>query len=237
MKIQLKIIKHYFTIFILWIGLVKSYGQIGVGTTSPDSSAILDITSTSKGFLLPRISDVNLINNPAEGLMIYNTIDKCINIFNSDNWVNLCPSVPKVIEQTILTSSMLVDSVLGGSLQSGLLLIDEQAKTSKNGIHPTSLSWKPHFNMSNGPYYIYLDLQSEHFISEIGFHDMHNVQNLEVSYGEPGNWQPLLTESCDGFNTWKIHLVNIESRYIRFEMHESVYAAINEISLFGYKVN
>lgn len=234
-KMQLKISKLFYIIFILWIGLVDAFGQIGVGTTTPDSSAILDVTSTTKGFLLPRIANVNLINNPAEGLMIYHTKDKCIYVFNGDTWVNLCPSKPKIIEQITLTSSMLIDSVTGGSLQSGLLLIDEQTKTSKNGLHPTSLSWKPHYNMSNGPYSIYFDLQTHYFISEIGLHDMHNIQNLDVSYGEPGNWQPLLTESCDGFKTWKTHTVNIETRYIRFEMNQSVYAAINEISLYGYE--
>ncbi len=51
-----------------------SKGQVGIGTITPDSSAILDLYSTNRGFLLPRITNAqrNLINNPAKGLMIYN---------------------------------------------------------------------------------------------------------------------------------------------------------------------
>ena len=63
--------------FILLSVLVISgtaYGQVGIGTPSPDASAILDLTSTNKGFLLPRMTTTerNLILLPATGLNIYN---------------------------------------------------------------------------------------------------------------------------------------------------------------------
>jgi len=46
--------------------------QVGIGTTSPDSSAILDLVSTERGLLIPRMSigQRDLISNPAAGLMI-----------------------------------------------------------------------------------------------------------------------------------------------------------------------
>lgn len=52
--------------------------QIGIGTTTPNASAKLDITSTNKGFLPPRVTltgtaDVTTIASPATGLFIYNT--------------------------------------------------------------------------------------------------------------------------------------------------------------------
>jgi hypothetical protein len=58
--------------------LIKTYSQTGIGTTSPDPSAKLDITSTNKGFLPPRVTltsttDVSTIATPATGLLIYNT--------------------------------------------------------------------------------------------------------------------------------------------------------------------
>lgn len=51
------------------------YAQVGIGTTSPDQSSILDIVSDSKGFLMPRLSTVkrDAIVLPASGLMIYNS--------------------------------------------------------------------------------------------------------------------------------------------------------------------
>lgn len=49
--------------------------QVGIGTDLPDSSAILDVQSTDKGLLIPRltVAQRNLINKPANALMIYQT--------------------------------------------------------------------------------------------------------------------------------------------------------------------
>jgi hypothetical protein len=50
-------------------------GEIGIGTSSPSASAILDITSTTKGFLPPRMTTTqkNAIATPAAGLVVYDT--------------------------------------------------------------------------------------------------------------------------------------------------------------------
>jgi hypothetical protein len=52
--------------------------SIGIGTPTPNSSALLDITSTSRGLLLPRMSltQRNSIVLPATGLMIFNNSNK-----------------------------------------------------------------------------------------------------------------------------------------------------------------
>jgi hypothetical protein len=52
-----------------------TYAQnVGIGTTQPDASAALDITSINKGFLIPRINMyANPVAAPATGLMVYNT--------------------------------------------------------------------------------------------------------------------------------------------------------------------
>jgi hypothetical protein len=62
----------------LFIGQV--YGQVGIGTTSPDASSVLDITATDKGILIPRVSLDNVnttqldgVNTAAPGLLIWNT--------------------------------------------------------------------------------------------------------------------------------------------------------------------
>ncbi len=65
-------------LLILTIGnllfLTIANAQVGIGTSMPDSSAILDLNSTDGGLLLPRMTTIqrDLINNPATGLMIYN---------------------------------------------------------------------------------------------------------------------------------------------------------------------
>ena len=53
-------------------------GSVGIGTSLPNSSALLDLNSTNKGVLFPQISidslkDVTSIANPANGLIVYNT--------------------------------------------------------------------------------------------------------------------------------------------------------------------
>ncbi len=61
---------------IAFIGLNAS-AQVGIGvpTANINASAQLEVASTSKGLLLPRLTtaQVNAISNPAPGLMVYNT--------------------------------------------------------------------------------------------------------------------------------------------------------------------
>jgi uncharacterized protein (TIGR02145 family) len=68
-----------------------SIAQVGIGTTMPDASAALDITSTTAGLLPPRMSTAerNVINSgaPAVGLTIYNTDVKCLEFWNGSAWV------------------------------------------------------------------------------------------------------------------------------------------------------
>ncbi len=54
--------------------------QTVIGADAPDPSAMLDVQSTSKGFLPPRMTTAerNAISNPATGLLIFNTTLNCI---------------------------------------------------------------------------------------------------------------------------------------------------------------
>jgi hypothetical protein len=45
--------------------------QIGIGTPNPDKSSLLDVTGSNKGVLVPRISNLANIANPATGLLVY----------------------------------------------------------------------------------------------------------------------------------------------------------------------
>jgi hypothetical protein len=64
--------------FSLYVNNVsKSYfkGKLGIGTTSPAASSLLDVTSTTEGFLPPRMTTTqkNAIGTPAAGLIVYDT--------------------------------------------------------------------------------------------------------------------------------------------------------------------
>lgn len=57
------------------MGAIAQKGNVGIGTTKPDQSAILDVNSSNKGFLTPRMTlqQRNSIQSPAQGLMVYQT--------------------------------------------------------------------------------------------------------------------------------------------------------------------
>jgi hypothetical protein len=54
---------------------IKSTGNVGINTATPSASALLDVQSTTKGFLPPRMTTTqkNAIASPAAGLVIYDT--------------------------------------------------------------------------------------------------------------------------------------------------------------------
>ena len=69
--------KLFFALFFLFF-TVTTQAQVGIGTTTPAASAKLDISSTSKGLLIPRVAltgttDAVTISSPAVSLLVYNT--------------------------------------------------------------------------------------------------------------------------------------------------------------------
>jgi len=76
---------------ILFLGEAKA--QIGIGTNTPDASAILDITASAKGLIVPRMTTAernSSILSPTAGLLIYNTTSSALELSNSSSqWINL----------------------------------------------------------------------------------------------------------------------------------------------------
>jgi uncharacterized protein (TIGR02145 family) len=74
--------KIYSLMTILTLCVTAWSQGVGVNETgaNPDASAILDASSTTKGFLLPRMTSTQMhaISNPANGIMIYNTSISCL---------------------------------------------------------------------------------------------------------------------------------------------------------------
>ncbi len=95
-------LKLIITLSVLFLSST-AFSQIGIGTTTPHASASLEVKSTSKGFLPPRIaltsiSDVSTISSPATGLLIFNTattgttpnnVTPGYYYWNATNWVRL----------------------------------------------------------------------------------------------------------------------------------------------------
>ncbi len=78
-----------------WIAdnaVTNTGSNVGIGTAAPSSSATLDLTSTTKGFLMPRMTTVqrNAIASPALGLQIFNLDDQCVDIYDGTDWIKNC---------------------------------------------------------------------------------------------------------------------------------------------------
>ena len=65
-----------------------AYSQVGIGTTSPNSNAILDLSSTSKGLLLPRLtaSQRTSISSPPKGLLIFDLDSLYMMYYDGSAW-------------------------------------------------------------------------------------------------------------------------------------------------------
>ena len=78
------------------LGTNKILAQVGIGTNSPDPSALLEINSTNRGLLTPRMTAAQRagISNPATGLMVFQTDGNSGLYYNAGtasvpNWLRL----------------------------------------------------------------------------------------------------------------------------------------------------
>ncbi|MFN3306986.1 MAG: hypothetical protein ACK42Z_07360, partial [Candidatus Kapaibacteriota bacterium] len=104
------IFKNSIFLLTLTLGILNLYSQgqnVGIGTTTPDNSAILELYSTSRGFLVPRLTTTqrNAITAPATGLLIYNTDNQRFEYYDGTQWVGLISSTTSVPFSSITTGT------------------------------------------------------------------------------------------------------------------------------------
>jgi len=94
-------------VFILGVSLA-GFSQQGMGTNTPDKSAVLELKSSNKGFLLPRMTEVqrDAIVSPAEGLLVFCTDcnSKGLYVYDGSSW-GLLKILPPPPPQTVTISS------------------------------------------------------------------------------------------------------------------------------------
>lgn len=84
---KIKTIPFVLLFFIMWS--MHTTAQIGIGTNTPDASAILDVTSTTQGILIPRMTQTERIAiiSPATGLLVYQTdVTAGFYYYNGTTW-------------------------------------------------------------------------------------------------------------------------------------------------------
>jgi len=88
-------VMRYGYLVLFAFGTALAQQNVGIGTSTPDPSALLHLESTSKGLLIPRMTQAqrNAIGSPATGLMIYQTDNNPgFYYWNGTAWIPLLSS-------------------------------------------------------------------------------------------------------------------------------------------------
>jgi len=156
--------KFILSFSFLFFSLIVTAQNVGIGTTTPNASAILDASSTTQGFLPPRMTYAqrNAIVNPAAGLIVYCT--DCANgemqFYNGTNWINMsvglgsAPFTTPVITTNAITSITIDGAVCGGNITTdGGAIITARGVCWSINVNPTiALSTKTIDGLGVGNY-------------------------------------------------------------------------------------
>jgi hypothetical protein len=131
-----------FVSFFLALLSFSVEAQVGVNTTSPNASSLLDVTSTSKGFAYPRLTNTQIsgISSPATGLIVYNTDATALYIYNGSAWNSLEDRISGFIDD-------------GVSLQLDQLKVQLSTNTSERSLQISTTTGS--INISGSGYNVY----------------------------------------------------------------------------------
>ncbi|SCY40716.1 hypothetical protein SAMN05192588_2715 [Nonlabens sp. Hel1_33_55] len=105
---------------------LNSFGQVGIGTTMPDPSALLEINSTTQGLLTPRMTTAQrlAISNPANGLLVYDLTENSFFFFEDNSWESMDPIKRRTKYKLVQSIADLQEELTAGSGSSYLLQTD-----------------------------------------------------------------------------------------------------------------
>lgn len=154
------------------------YSQVGIGTTTPDASAMLEIDAPDKGVLIPRVAIANLntaapVTAPIESLLVYNTTIATgvgFHYWDGAKWVPLSGAAANDGDWTIVGNDMY-------NANSGYVGVGTTTPTAKLHVEDTSGATITAFND--------------------GFED-NDLSPFSTS-GTMGNWS--VTSAAGEFNT------------------------------------
>jgi hypothetical protein len=178
-------------------------GGVGIGTLSPDSSAILELQSQSKGFLLPRMTQDqrDSISSPATGLMIYNTTDSVPQYYNGNCWLYFtqkdCDDC--VFEATLADTGGTIDHTSSDSVTTTLTVTQKSGTAQSIGVNISgNLPAGVQVKYSNNP------------IFSSGTTD---ITFKATPFTQPGTYPIIIQSFCGGASENLVYTLKIDSCY------------------------
>ncbi len=94
-------------------------GIVGIGTITPDTGSILDVTSTDKGLLVPRVTNTASVLNPVNGMMVYDISQKCFKFYEKTVWTDCLSAAGEQTVKADCNSGGFVGCYYAGTALSG----------------------------------------------------------------------------------------------------------------------
>lgn len=105
---------------LLLLTYTTAFSQVGIGTISPETDAILDLTAANKALLLPRVANIGMINNPVNGMIIYDLTSNCFRSFENGIWTNCFSAIAGSISTIDCAGATNSGTLNSGTLASGV---------------------------------------------------------------------------------------------------------------------
>lgn len=132
----------YLIIYLLLVVVTSAQAQIGIQTDNPHSSSALEIVSSDKGLLIPRVtlssdlSSSSPVTSPAVGLLVYNSganQDEGFYFWTGSAWVQLKPEEASDVEGPSSSTDNAVarfDGTDGSKIQNSSVILDDASNMS-----------------------------------------------------------------------------------------------------------
>lgn len=106
------------TIILAFLALLLSplaFSQVGIGTTTPATDAILDLTSTDRALLVTRVANTAAVVAPVNGMIIYDISSNCIKSYQSGAWTE-CNAITTPTVGAINCANALISGTLTATI-------------------------------------------------------------------------------------------------------------------------
>ena len=197
--------RQYIILVTLSITANISYAQVGIGTSSPAGSSQLDVSSTTKGLLPPRMttSQRNLISSPATGLQIYNTDNRAIETYTgtTTEWFTLGRGKGGVSTNTALGVKTLFMNTTGqDNTATGYYSLVNNTSGGKNSAFGRSALYNNSIGVQNTAvgYYALFD-NTANYNTAVGYLSAEN--NSSGTHNSAMGIMALRTNTTGSYNT------------------------------------